>query len=312
MTVRLLVYGDLHLEPSQRRQRFERPDLDGMELDAVVSVGDVVDGSVEVTGSRAGQRYERRARGFFEHLDESGVPTVVVPGDRDPLAATRRLVDGLDSVALAHGRVVSDHHLPGLGDLALVGYGCESSDASMTLPYTEFAPVDPRTTTNEDTIAWVADDVAEQVEEAVGGYLAGEWTVAEVADALGVHGSARERLGGYLDHLATEYDKLASLLATSEDAVVLAHRPPFNTALDVVHDFEDLDDRVHRGSLALKMSIAAESPALALSGHVHERGTDTVETLGSPTPVFGPGSPGVVVVELDRERGAVNVETPSF
>lgn len=314
MTLRLLVYGDLHLEPSQRRRAFERPDLDGMDLDAVVSIGDVVDGNADETGSRAGRRYERRGRGFFEHLNETGVPTVVVPGDRDPLDATRRLVDGLDDVVLAHGRAVSGDRLPGadLDGCSLVGFGCETGDPGMTLPYTEFDPVDPRTTTNEETITYVADDVADQIEGAVGGYLSGEWTVDEVADELGVHGSARERLGGYLDDLTGEYRKLETLLSSADHPVVLAHRPPFNTAVDVYRDFEALDQRVHRGSLALKMAIASTGAALTICGHVHERGTDTVETLGAPSPVFDPGRPGVAVVEFDRERGAVDVETPSF
>ena len=287
-----------------------------MDLDIVVTLGDVIDQNSSSVGHKAGRRYERRARGFFEHLDGTGVPVITIPGDRDPLETTRRLTQGLDNVVLAHGGVVTEADVPAgvdLGGVSLVGDGCETEDAGMVLPYTEFGPVDPRTTTNEDTIAYVADDVADQVEAAAGGYLAGNLSVDDVGDELGVHRSARTELAAYLDQLTGKYRVTKELLASARgNTIALSHRPPFNTSLDYYESFDTLDDRLHLGSLPLKMAIATERPILTLCGHVHESGTDVIETVNGRSLAFNPGRPGVAVVELDLDGGAVNVESPSF
>ena len=309
MGLRLLVYGDLHLGPDDDRRAYERPDLDEIDPDAVVSLGDVIDDGTD-------HDHGRRGRAFFDHLNGADVPVVAVPGDRDPTNATRQLVDGLADVVLAGDRVLAGEELPGGADLdglSLVAHGCEAFDATPTLPYTEFDPVDPRTTTNPDTIDWVADDVGDQVEEIVGAYLAGDASVDDVGDELGVHGSARERLAGYLDDVAAEYESLGSLLASADgETVLLSHRSPFNTTFDYRVDAEGLDARIHRGSIPLKMAVARTAPMLTLSGHSHRRGRDTVETVRGQRLAFNPGSPGVAVVELDRDRRRVEIETPPF
>lgn len=315
MGVRLLLYGDLHLSPNGRKHPFERPDLAGADVDVVVSVGDVVDDTVDRSG-RDARRHERRGRAFYEHLDGFDVPVMAVPGDHDPVGATERLTQGLSNVVVAHGSVLRSRDLPGdpdLGGCALVGVGCEGFDVGPALPYMDYDTIDPRTTTNSETIGWVADDVADQVEDAVSSYVSRDLDVDGVADALGVQGSARGRLAGHLDALYERFLELRSLLAEPEDdAVLLSHVPPFNTAFDYHREFDGLDERLHRGSIALKMAVAATAPAVTLCGHVHQQGDDVLETVAGGRPAYNAGSPGVAVLDVDPEAGSVDVGADPF
>lgn len=317
MGVRLLLYADLHLRPEQRKQPYERPDVGAVGADLVVTLGDVVDDNVD-HGGRGARRHERRARAFFEHFDDAGVPVVAVPGDHDPVGATERITQGLGNVVVAHERALGAGDLPGDPDLdgaTLVGLGCEERPPGMALPYMAYGTIDPRSNTNARTVGWVADDVADGVEAAVGAFLEGSLDVDGVADELGVQGSGRERLASHLAALREEFHTRRSLLADATDggdAVVLSHRPPFNTALDYHEAFEDVDDRLHRGSLALKMAVAATAPALTISGHVHRRGHDAVETVAGDRVAYSAGQPGVAVVDVDPASGSVDVHPEPF
>jgi Icc-related predicted phosphoesterase len=312
---RLLVYGDLHLRPGEPEHGFERPDLDAASVDAVVTLGDVVDENVDRAG-RSARRHERRARAFFEHLDDADVPVVAVPGDHDPVEATERLTGGLDTTVVAHERALGARELPGDVDLdgaSLAGIGCEERAPGMALPYMTFDTIDPRSNTTARTIGWVADDAADQVEAAVGGFLARDHGVGDVADELGVQGSARERLANHLASLRSAFLIRRSLLAAVEGpTVLLSHRSPFNTALDYHEEFDDLDDRLHRGSLALKMAVATTAPMLTLCGHVHRRGHDTVETVRGDRIAFSPGHRGVALVDVDPSARSVDVHADPF
>lgn len=313
MGFRLLLYGDLHLRPGQREQPFERPDPAAVGADLVISLGDVVDDNVD-HGSRAARRHERRGRAFFEHLDDTGVPVVAVPGDHDPVAPTERLTDGLAGVVVAHERALRAGDLPGKVDLdgaALVGLGCEDRSPGMVLPYTTFPTLDPRSTTTAETVDLVADDIADQVEAAVGGFLGGDHDVDGVAAALGVGGGDRERLREHLRALRERYRTRRSLLADGE-AVVLSHRPPFNTALDHHAEFDEVDERLHRGSLALKMAVARTAPMLTVCGHRHRRGSDVVETVRGDRVAYSPGQPGVALVDVDPSGRAIDVHPAPF
>lgn len=315
MGTRLLLYADLHLGRSDGERSFERPPLDDLAVDAIVSLGDVIDDSVPRSGREA-RRHERRGRAFFEHLDGAGVPVVAVPGDRDPVDCTERLAGGLSNVVVAHDRVLAAGDLPGTPDLdgcSLVGFGQRDDDASLRFPYTEFAAIDPRTTTNAETIGYVADDAADQVEAAVGGFLSGERTVDDVADDLGVQTSARERLGGYLDALAEEFRARRELLRQPDgDAILLSHVSPFNTRFDYRSSFDALDERLHHGSIALKMAVAATAPLVTLCGHTHVRDHDALDTVRGTRIAFNPGHPGVALVEIDRNGRSVDVRPPPF
>lgn len=311
----LLLYGDLHLGPTGRERVFERPDLDTLDVDAIVSIGDVVDDNVD-HGGRDARRYERRGRAFFEHLDDTGLPVVAVPGNHDPVATTERLTDGLANVVVAHERVLRPNDLPGGADLdgcSLVGVGCERFDQSPTLPYAAFEAIDPRTDATPGTVGYVADDAADQVETVVSAFLSREATVEDVADELSVTGAARDRLGGHLDALCDEFLGARSLLREAGDgAVLLSHRSPFNTNFDYHHSFDDLDGRLHRGSISLKMAAAATAPLATFCGHVHCRAHDVLETVEGPRIAYNPGSPGVAVVDIDRKQRTVDVEPDPF
>jgi Icc-related predicted phosphoesterase len=312
---RLLLYGDLHLTPTGRKQPFERPDLAAADVDVVVSVGDVVDDTVDRSGRQA-RRHERRGRAFFEHLDGFDVPVVAIPGDHDPVDATERLTQGLSNVVVAHRSVLRGADLPGDPDLegcTLVGVGCEQFDVGPAFPYMAYDTIDPRTTTTHETIGLVADDVADQVEEAVGSYLARERGVDGVADELGVERAARDRLSRHLDALSGRFRELRSLLAEpAGDGLLLSHVPPFNTAFDYRHEFDTLEDRLHRGSIALKMAVAAAAPTVTLCGHVHQEADDLLETVDGGRVAYNAGTPGVAVLDVDPDAGSVDVSADPF
>jgi hypothetical protein len=241
---------------------------------------------------------------------------VAVPGDHDPVATTERLTQGLSNVVVAHRSVLQGADLPGdpgLDGCTLVGVGCEQFDVGPAFPYMAYDTVDPRTTTTHETIGLVADDVADQVEDAVGSYLARELDVDGVADELGVERAARDRLARHLDALSGRFLQLRSLLAEPDgDGLLLSHVPPFNTAFDYRHEFDALDDRLHRGSIALKMAVAATAPTVTLCGHVHQRDDDVLETVGGGRVAYNAGRPGVAVVDVDPEAGSVGVDADPF
>lgn len=310
----VLLYGDLHYGPTGRTHAFERPDLGSVDVDVVVTIGDVVDENVD-HGGRGARRYERRGRAFFEHLDAEGVPVVAVPGNHDPVGATGRLTEGLENVLLAHERVVRADDLPGDADLdgcTLVGLGCEQFDQSMTVPYMEYETIDPRTNATHETIGWVADDAADQVEAAVAGFLTRDVDVDDVADELGVERSARRGLATQLDALHDEFVTKRGLLSEHDHAIALSHVSPFNTTFDYHHSFDDLDGRLHRGSISLKMAIAATAPLATFCGHVHQRARDVLETVRGPREAYNPGNHGVAIVEIDRRDRTIDVQPDPF
>ncbi|MCC6219918.1 MAG: metallophosphoesterase family protein [Deltaproteobacteria bacterium] len=63
--------------------------------------------------------------------------------------------------------------------------------------------------------------------------------------------------------------------------ILLSHQPPFNTAIDRIHDGR------HVGSQAVRAFVAKHNPLLCISGHIHEaHGVDTVGNtkLVNPAP----------------------------
>jgi len=68
---------------------------------------------------------------------------------------------------------------------------------------------------------------------------------------------------------------------TWENLVIIAHHPPFNTALDRVSSGD------HVGSLLIREFIEKWKPLLVVSGHIHE--SVAIDTLG-PTIMVNPGS----------------------
>lgn len=131
--------------------------------------------------------------------------------------------------------------------------------------------------------------------------------LSEVRGEDGVLRAAR--LEELADRPTIEAD-LAALAGASDPArtVYVAHSPPWNTALDLMHG------RTHIGSRALRAFVERHQPPLTLHGHVHESPTLTgklEERLGA-TLCVNPGASRqrLRAVHLDLDdlaRGAVLV-----
>ena len=313
MSTRILLYGDVHFGPTGRTREFERPEF-GDRFDAVVTIGDVIDDNVDHAASAGdGEPYEQRGRTFFEHLDGLDVPVIAVPGNHDPLDCTRRLTEGLDNVVVAHEAVVTPDSFSGLDvsfdGVSFVGWGCEAFDVRLEVPYPEYPSLDPRSGADSRTIGHLADETASEVESAVGRYLDGRTSAEEIADEFGLDRADRFQMVEQFESLRETYQAIRSVVeAAPGEPVVCSHVSPFNTAFDYHHSFDDLDGRLHRGSIALKMAVAATGPLALCCGHVHQQGHDVVETVAGHRVAYNPGSPGVVGVELDPERGTVQVD----
>ena len=92
--IRLLLLGDLHLSTTGPAIPPACPDLESLEVDAIVSIGDIIDDNIDhADDPSAGESYEDRGRQFFARLNEVETPVVVVPGNHDPLACSERFPD---------------------------------------------------------------------------------------------------------------------------------------------------------------------------------------------------------------------------
>jgi Icc-related predicted phosphoesterase len=309
-TVRLLCYGDLHLGPSTPVREWEHPELDDGRFDAVVCIGDVIDDNREhASQAETGRQYEQRGRAFYESLSGQGVPVLAVPGNHDPVACTQRLIDGLDDVWVLHDRAVSGTELGFDTDQAVgfVGSGCEQFDLSRTFPY-GYKTLNPVPDASPSTIHHDAQQAAETVLRFAGGLVDGEVTIPELATELDVPENKRDAFSEQVSAILAAYERLCSAMESVPSPVVcLSHESPFGTELDYHHSAESPWGDCHSGSIPLRLAIATEAPVVTLSGHSHHQCRDAVETVAGYRDVYNPGSPGVVAVTIDTDRGTVQI-----
>ncbi len=299
---RLLLLGDLHLSTTGPPVPPTCPDLESLDVDAIVSIGDIIDDNTDhADDTIAGEKYERRGRAFFDRLNDVGVPVVAVPGNHDPVDCTRRLTDGLDNVVVAQRHVIdgsmTDQHA--LDQIRFVGWGCEQFDLTPAFAYDQYAGIVPELST-VGSVTHTATRVATTVESVIGRFLAGDRGPLEAATELGVEPDQRDSCADALAVLEAEFDAIVEVLAgESETTVLLAHESPFHVDFDHHHSADGLRGRLHRGSVPLKMAIAASSPNVVFSGHMHVEGRDVIETTAGYADLYNPGSPGVAIVEIE-------------
>jgi len=307
--LRVLLLGDLHLSTTGPDVPPACPSLESIDVDAVVSIGDVIDDNRDhASDTSAGEAYERRGREFFRRLDTIGVPVFAVPGNHDPVETTHRLTDGLDDITVLHRRAVDGGEVDeALTGVRFAGWGCEQFDLTPAFRYDRYPGVVPESV-EYDSVDRQVTEIASTVEAAVGGFLAGRLTAAEAAANIGVSPDARRECTDDLEELAASFERVQELLTPSTGpTVLLSHESPFNVAFDYHHSGDGLESRLHRGSIPLKMAIIDRAPDVVFSGHMHSRGHDAIETPDGHTQVYNPGSPGAVIAEIDPETGSVQI-----
>jgi len=306
---RLLLIGDLHLSTTGSSVPPACPELESPGVDAIVSIGDIIDDNADYAGDTAtGKAYEERGRAFFERLNEVGVPVIAVPGNHDPIECTNRLVDGLENVTVAHRRVVDGAAMgPTLENLSFVGWGCEQFDLTPAFRYDRYSGIIPDLTTVE-SVDQTAMKIASKVESVVSSFLAGEFDAREASAELGVSQDRRATCADELVALKREYEKINNLLSDdtgTRTKILLSHESPFNVSFDYHHSADDAERLLHRGSIPLKMAIAATAPDIVFSGHTHTQGRDAIETTDGYADLYNPGSPGVAFVEVDVDTESI-------
>lgn len=306
--IRLLLLGDLHLSTTGPAIPPACPDLESLCVDGIVTIGDIIDDNMEHAGdSTTGSAYESRGRAFFEELNKIGVPVIAVPGNHDPVDCTRRLTDGLDNVIVAHRRVVdgSTTKQPALEGIRFAGWGCEQFDLTPAFTYDRYPGIVPELSEVE-SVTQTATRIAKTVEAVVGRFLADELEPEDAAAELGVSPDRRRKCAEDLITLEEEFDAICEVFADEKKpTILLSHESPFHVDFDFHHSADSLLGRLHRGSIPLKMAIAASAPDVVFSGHMHAEGRDVIETTGGYTDVYNPGSPGVSFVEIEPETGSL-------
>jgi|GEM_PF-622936 len=307
---RFLLLGDLHLSTTGPSVPAACPDLDDLDIDAVVSIGDLVDDNADHASDPAvGAAYEERGRAFLSRLNDLGVPVLLVPGNHDPVACTRRLADGFGNVRLLHREVLEGADLPGPGfqGVSLVGWGCEKFDLRPAFRYTEYPGIVPARGPGADTER-TPEAIAVGVETVVTRFLVGDIDATAAAEDLGVAPSSRVECVEELETLAEEFQTRRSLLESATGTtVLLSHETPFNVAFDYHHSESGDGRQFHVGSLPLKAAIAAAGPDVVLSGHMHTEGRDAIGTTAGYADIYNPGSPGIAVLEVDADDGSLRV-----
>jgi len=144
------------------------------------------------------------------------------------------------------------------------------------------------------------------VQRAIGRFLADELEPEDAAAELGVSPDRRRKCAEDLITLEEEFDAICEVFADEKKpTILLSHESPFHVDFDFHHSADSLLGRLHRGSIPLKMAIAASAPDVVFSGHMHAEGRDVIETTGGYTDVYNPGSPGVSFVEIEPETGSL-------
>jgi len=290
--MKFLVFGDTHLKPSGVAFDFEQLQVPD-DVDVVLSVGDIT--------HRAGDEDVEYARRFFRELDEAGVPVIHVPGNHDHHPYDEVVVEGFENVVSGH-RAMAD-----FDDLCVVGWGCEKRSLTPVVDVTEFESLDPSGAGREDR-RHAADQSAEVLESATFDYVTGESSGEELVEGLDIRESDQGVFYEALERLEGVYEDVSALLADQSDVVFVSHLPPFNCSFDrhsSVGEREIDREELHVGSLPLKLALRTGDVSVAVSGHSHNQGYDTVD--GS-THLLNYGFQGIGSFSVDSEADGFGFE----
>lgn len=98
--------------------------------DVLVVAGDRID--------KPGQQSIQLGRRVLRRFDCSAVPTIVIPGNHDPLATIKQLVADFETVYLAHQRRLTTEELltnaTTQKNITVVGWGCTRFDVGREIP----------------------------------------------------------------------------------------------------------------------------------------------------------------------------------
>lgn len=283
------VLNDIHLKPSYEGV-VEAVTLPP-ETDAVIIAGDLLD--------RSDPASVERGRQLLSRLDDSPVPTALVPGNHDPLATAEALVDGFDSVVLAHERRLTAADVPGPADafdqVPVVGIGCEQFDAGVEVEYDAATGLSVRDDYGH-VDRYEEQKAVRQLLTGVDTLLAGETTPEALRSTFGFPRTAIDGFQRTLDRGTL----LTDLLSVDQPVLLVSHVPPFGTDLDIHHSSETRrNDGLHLGWLALAGAIRRGTPSVAVAGHSHVQGYATYD--GHPTHLINGGFRGVTTVEVESD-----------
>jgi Icc-related predicted phosphoesterase len=288
--MRLLVCGDLHLKPAA-----DDYDLAAVsppaDVDAALVLGDLT--------HRAGDDDAELARRFVERL-AADLPVAYVPGNHDPAPTPSEVVTPVPGATAEHLSART------LGDLTVVGWGCERRSLAPPLPQTEFDALDPRTAPRGDR-RYVADRIADDLLDACHRVVRGSASVGEAAASLGIADDETAAFRRGLDAIEATYERLSERLDGRSDALLATHQPPFGASFDRHHAVGEREtdrEELHTGSIALALAIRDHDVFAAFSGHSHESGYDAGDGDDGRPHLLNLGFRGVGVATVDPDRGA--------
>jgi Icc-related predicted phosphoesterase len=288
--MRLLVCGDLHLKPAA-----DDYDLAAVsppeDVDAALVLGDLT--------HRAGDDDAELARRFVERL-AADLPVAYVPGNHDPAPTPSEVVTPVPDATAEHLSART------LGDLTVVGWGCERRSLAPPLPQTEFDALDPRTAPRGDR-RYVADRIADDLLDACHRVVRGSASAGEAATSLGIMDDETAAFRRGLNAIEATYERLSERLDGRSDALLATHVPPFGASFDRHHAVGEREtDRegLHTGSIALALAIRDHDVFAAFSGHSHESGYDAGDGDDGRPHLLNLGFRGVGVATVDPDRGA--------
>lgn len=287
--MRLLVCGDLHLKPAASDYDLDAVSPPG-DVDAALVVGDLT--------HRAGDDDAELARRFIRRLAPE-VPVVYVPGNHDPAPMPTEVVAPVSGATAEHLSART------LGDLTVVGWGCERRSLTPSLPQTEFDALDPRTSPREDR-RYVADRIADDLLDACHRVVSGSASVGQAAASLGI---ADDEAGAFhrgVETIEATYERLSERLRGRSDALLATHVPPFGASFDRHHAVgtrETDREYLHTGSIALALAVRDHDVFAAFSGHSHAFGYDAGEEGDGRPHRLNLGFRGVGIATVDPSRG---------
>jgi Icc-related predicted phosphoesterase len=294
----LLVFGDTHIKPTDEAVHWDKLSVPS-EVDAVVSVGDVIhdarEGAIE---------YAQR---FFEELAR---PVIAVPGNHDPVEYYPEILDGISNAVNVHNSEANMTDVPGElpgtePGYTFVGWGCEEFDQRPEIRPHCFPYLSPKG--DKEETRYLADQLADRIEEEVYLYLTTDRTEKELLSKLDITDENQREFLDQLSQTVEVFETVSSLIESAEGKpIVVSHVPPYNTKADRHHSIGEREmdiEGFHVGSLELKLALRVHQPLAAFHGHSHAPVPETGFGESDSSLSLNPGYQGIVRVSFDEETG---------
>lgn len=272
--LQILSLGNLRVSPSGLPAQWGIFDAE-LDPNIIVTTGDIVEADAD---HQSGNSFCRKALTvgieFYKRLQfVFNCPILAVPGQIDPPPLLQAIVDEVDSVRFLYNESISTAELATdsiTDDVSLIGWGGKRSDADRLHQYLDSISL---AVGSEGSTTQCASKRAHQLEETVADYILGKTTPKQVALKLLLPKSMRAQFISDVKEFRQKYSILKSCIANTESIPILYTRQtPYYSGVE--NGFNN--QKIHSGSLILKLAVLSTNVDLVIGGHSHPSRQDLI------------------------------------